>query len=304
MSTAIQFRRMNVANGPYINADMISADYNEGLIMFSAIGYDTAIKEVAGNMVRNTSIYINSMGSFTTGAAKKYEVYKTKDAKSDYAHVIAMKKDEINPDGRFALYFVLRNSDPSDLNDPTTYTEELKDAFFNKVYQNTPVPLLKEWVPYLMKELYNGRHLRKATRTFHVPGSEFTTYILRTDNSRIFTLVSDGLRRGFINVNGSNSVSETMSEVVGMDDYLNAYSGILADRIQNSFQPKFVPGESEYNDNLKVFSDYTSYKGVDLYEAQKAVMQASSNNLDKNGISFIIGEMGTGKFIAVLRRDS
>lgn len=301
---SIEFKRLTVGNSPYVSANMFCGDYRIGLVMFSALGFDTSIKEVVAQVNRANNVYCEGLGSHNTGGSDKFEVYRSKDGASDYSHVICIRKDTVSDNGVITSTFVMDKELNFNLMDQKDYTEDFLNAFYQKLYEATPTPIIPEWSSYLAHQLASRGQLFKASRYFATEGTEYTAFIIRLTAESLFEIVSNGLKRGDIQVNGSNRSSSEMKAVEGMDQYLEAFSGILADKIQTSFEPKFVPGKGTYNENLQTFSDYVSYRGVDLYDAQKAVMQASSNNLDKNDVSFIIGEMGTGRMTAVLGRNS
>ena len=67
---------------------------------------------------------------------------------------------------------------------------------------------------------------------------------------------------------------------------------MLAEKIQNKFAPKFTPGTDTYSQYLYNIDDYMHHKGIELYEAQMAVIESTARNWNINKHSIIIGEMG------------
>ena len=120
-------------------------------------------------------------------------------------------------------------------------------------------------------------------------------YKLVGSQQLIKDIVRQGLSAGIININGSNSPSVMLQEGTGLNDYLSLFGSMLANKIQSKFKPKFVPGTDNYGNYLLNLDDYIHHKGIELYAAQMAVIQASANNFDVNKHGFIVGEMGSGK---------
>ncbi|PTY93044.1 DEAD/DEAH box helicase [Heyndrickxia sporothermodurans] len=300
----MQLRKVNVGNGPYANANIACHDPSTSQIVFlSLISYDGTIKAITKEINRRNSVYVERIGNFGT-SYKSYEIVKTKDQESDYAHAVIYKKDEVTTDrsGNESLNAYLYTKLPDRFNiadaihSNADLPQELLDAVYDKLYAHTPVPLIRDWMSYITRALVNNGSIREL-RCFKPEDTNFKVYKLNVRFSTMFQIVSQGLQNQAINVNGTNQASPEMADISGLDSYLNSFTGILADQIQRSFTPKFTPGVDAYNENLQVFDDYAAYRGLKLYEAQKAVIQSASNNLDKNNVSFIIGEMGSGKTI-------
>ena len=84
---------------------------------------------------------------------------------------------------------------------------------------------------------------------------------------------------------------DLMDSVNGLDSYLNIFGEILAERIQQSFTPKFDPNKDEYDTWVNYYDDSCYHAGIELYNAQKACIQSSVNNLKVNKATFVIAEM-------------
>lgn len=300
----LQLRKVNVGNGPYANANIACTDPSTGQIVFlSLISYDGTIKSITKEINRRNSVYIERMGNFGT-SYKSYEIIKTKDQESDYSHAVIYRKDEVTEDrsGNEYLNAYIYTKLPDDFRltdciyNNAELPKELLESVYDKLYLHTPAPLIREWMDYIVRALVNNGSIREL-RCFKPEGENFKVYKLYIRFKTIFDIISQGLQNRVINVNGTNEVSPEMQDINGLDSYLNSFTGILTDQIQRSFRPKFTPGVDEYSERLQIFDDYATYKGLKMYEAQKAVVQSASNNLDKNNVSFIIGEMGSGKTI-------
>ena len=109
-------------------------------------------------------------------------------------------------------------------------------------------------------------------------------------------IIQNGLRNGIINIEGSNKPSEILPNISGLNDYLSSFGEILAEKIQTSFKPKFVPGEDKYDAFTNYVDDYIfDEANIEIFEAQKSVVQAVVNDLRDNDATFMIAEMGAGK---------
>lgn len=47
-----------------------------------------------------------------------------------------------------------------------------------------------------------------------------------------------------------------MKAIEGLDGYLNTFSDVLAEKVQNSFIPRFIPNQNNYSQELLDFIDY------------------------------------------------
>ena len=109
-------------------------------------------------------------------------------------------------------------------------------------------------------------------------------------------IIQRGLRLKTINIKGNNEPSPILAEIRGLNDYLNSFGEILAEKIQTAFKPKFVPGEDEYDTFTNYVDDFMyNEANIELFEAQKSVIQAVVNDLKTNDATFMIAEMGSGK---------
>ena len=98
-----------------------------------------------------------------------------------------------------------------------------------------------------------------------------------------------------VNINGTTEKSDIIDCVDGLDSYLNIFGDTLAERIQNSFVPKYNPESNEFDQYVNNYDDSCYHHGIELYKAQKATIQAAVENLKVNDVTFVIGEMGCGK---------
>lgn len=111
----------------------------------------------------------------------------------------------------------------------------------------------------------------------------------------IIEILSDGIRNGDISVSEVKETSDTIKNVTGLDSYLENYKEVLAEKIKENFVPMFNPDTDTYSKELNELADYVDYiGGLNLYDAQRGVIETTYRTLKKQKSVFIIGSMGTG----------
>lgn len=292
--TTKNFNRITLTemNGS-IYTDTLLVDFNNGsLLMFASMvlsKVDTKLLERAIN--KSNSIYIESLRRYATTAGQKYTIIKKSMSNSDYNHVIVYRKDKTEQ----------LNDDKNELYDFCFYTKEdideteAKRKLYDKLYELTPVPLLEDWMPLLFARLQHLKYLKELrTITIHNP-ARIKGYRLVVSKDQLKNIVTGMLSSGMININNTSEKSEVIDMVEGLDSYLNIFGDILAERIQNSFVPKYDPSSNNYSTYVNNYDDSCYHNGIELYKAQKATIQASVENFKTNNVTFVIGEMGCGK---------
>lgn len=283
----MNFRKISVGNKASVNSDIIVVDRYTGVLVFvSAVGYVTAIKDMSKDINYNNNVYIPNAGSYKT-IAFGYNVETRKTTDSDFVHLVASRKDSVIKDAtqeeRLVSYVYSRNQ------------EELFDMIYDKLYKHMSVPLLREWMPVLAANMQSLGYIRELNVIHGYDDKPFSAYALNLSKTNLIDLVTGGLKNNRFDINGTTEVSRVMQETSGLDSYLNTFGELLASRIQESFVPKFTPGQDEYSQTVHDFDDACYGAGIEIFEAQKAVVQASVNNFKKSNVTFIIGEMGSGK---------
>lgn len=273
---------------------------NGELVFVSVSGYNSIITEISRELNKRGTGYLQGYGRFSVGY-KEYEVFKSKDANSDYAHLVAYKKDKtrVEKDQRETVLVncFIEMENEANLRNIVGYQgipDVLADAVYNKLNKFTPVPLLKEWSKYITYELSSRRHLR-MNRVVKQKDSKMYSYNINVPVENLYAIIKKGFDEGVLKVNGCEEVSDIMQSVQGIDSYLNPLSQQLTDVIENSFKSKFNPAVDTYSEGTKLFNDYSSYKGLNLYNAQLNVIESSARNLHKSKSSLIIAEPGSGK---------
>ena len=268
--------------------------YSNDLLYLSFVGYKTAVDQVYASIMKQSEQCLVKAGYYGTCYKRKYYNYvmeTTKQANSDIVHATIFLKDKYNMnknDEEFTLYLYVKALDPNK-------DARLKELLYDKLSKYCSVPVLPEWIDHIYSYMTNNNHLRKAETYMLNNVEEIEVYRVLSNQTMIKNIISEGLREGDLNINGSNEPSVMLTEDTGLNDYLSLFGSLLANKIQQKFEPKFVPGSHKFSPYLNTLDDYIHHKGIELYAAQLAVIQANANNFNKNKHGFIVGEMGSGK---------
>lgn len=271
-----------------ILADTVVVDRSTNeVVFFSAISYNTLINVSIKELNKNNSIYCSNVGYVRT-AKQGYEIETKKQSENDYTHMVGYAKNKIvyKEDGSEDIRLYIFCKDKS----------ELSNKIFNLASKYSSIPILEEWKDYLTESLMDAFRINELTVRTKYDEIPFKAYCVFFDKKCIKTIIQEGLQTQEINIKGSNNPSAVMSNIKGLNDYLNSFGETLAEKIQTAFKPKFVPGEDKYDTYATYIDDYI-YKnaGIELFEAQKSVVQAVVNDLKVNDSTFLIAEMGSGK---------
>ena len=243
----------------------------------------------------------------------KYEVEKYKDHQSKLSHMIVFKKPLTKPvendnemsstylmveheENEFEPYRYIRYSQNEDMSIP----EDIKDRIYDTLADYTGLPVVEDWKDFLADFAVRNRDIStvRVEKIGHTKETQknFRIYHFSFRPADYASAISTGLREQRIAVNESNTASAESLEISGMDSYLNVYSIQLAEKIQENFKPKFDPSRERYDKKLDWFEKHAQSNGLNPYPAQKAVMQAVSNNMKQNDVSIIVGEMSAGVY--------
>jgi len=272
-------RKMQIVNDNVFCSMAAKSHQDNDLICASLIAYNNIINNVVNNINKGTNVYLKGFG-YSKAVAKQYNIVKEKQANSDFTHVILYKKDLIKDDF-MKLYFYIQDA------------EHKVEHIYNKLYKNSSTPMLKEWSLYIIKELEQGYYLKQC-QTFDID-NKMKVYTLSINQNGITNIITKGLRTSEISINSQNNNLSAMNKITGLDSYLNTFSEVLATKIQQSFIPKFIPDESEIDEEVKIYDDYCYDEDIVLYDAQISTIQSTVNNLKTNNVTFVVGEMGSGK---------
>ena len=285
----MNFKRLSIGNYPSLLADTIVVDRAAGELVFaSVIGYSTTVQTSLKELkTPNLHCYVPGAGNYRTSRSG-YSIETKKDMNSDYLHGIFYVKDKINykEDGTEEIDIYLYS----------TTSEELTDKLFAKIYKYSSVPVLEEWKGYLLEHLRGRNRLRELTVISKEERAPFSVHRAHFNKNDIKNIVQMGLQDGELKIMGSNRRSPVLETITGLNDYLANFGETLAEKIQSSFKPKFIPGEDKYDSYTNFVDDFMYHEAdIELFEAQKSVIQATVNNLKVNDATFVIAEMGSGK---------
>lgn len=286
----MDFKKINIGNIPtHFNSDLIIIDRRTyELIFCSLIGYSTILNDALKEL-KNASVncYVRGLGSYKTSKLG-YNVQTKKDMNSEYQHSIFFTKDKVN--------YLEDGTEEIDLFIYSTTEEDLLEKLYAKLSKHSSVPILKEWISYIKENLIIENKLSELYVYGTNTSINFKAYRLYIKKDDLTTIILNGLKEKNINIKGSNEPSRILENITGLNDYLNLVGETLANKIQNSFRPKFIPGEDEYDKFTNNIDDYIyDEANIELFEAQKSVIQAVVNNMKVNDATFLIAEMGAGK---------
>ena len=261
-------------------------DRNE-FVFISMIGFNTTSKDIVKILNKDKDRYFISMKNKKWGysSSEKYKTISKKTGNSDYVHTILYQDDKVvvnqsKEDYTFYIY--------------TTKDKNLEDVIFEKLKRYSSVPLLDEWKSFIKRRLA----LEGAILELSIYGTkdDMNAYKIFCNKRMLIDIISDGLKTKEINIKGNNNPSVLLPDINGLNDYLEMFGESLAKKIQTSFKPKFVPGEDEYDPYVNDIDDYIHDKNhIELFEAQKSMIQAITNNWKINKSTILSGEMGAGK---------
>ena len=285
----MSFNRISVGTLNTMYTDLIFVDRATSELIFgSVISYSTimnmSFKEL---QTKGLHCYIPGLGTHRT-VRNGYDYEMKKDGISDYAHGIFYAKDKVEymEDGSEHIHvFIYSNSD-----------KELCDKLFDKVSKYSSIPVLKEWKAYILDKLSRNNKVRRMYKFTTIEDDTSRCHRAIFNKEDIKEIVKEGLKTKAINIAGNNNPSPILSNITGLNDYLNCFGEILAEKIQTSFKPKFIPGEDSYDTYTNFVDDFMYHEAnIELFEAQKSIIQSVVNNLKVNDSTFVIAEMGSGK---------
>ena len=264
--------------------------YSQDLLFVSVVGYKSMIDEIV-RMFNNPNEAFNVRCKGSTMYKRRgarYVIESSKCSNSDIINAVIFLKDyyKVQASGEeWTMYFYLKESEDIEA--------RIKELLLDKLIKYSSVPVLPEWIDYLYTVMEDD--FVECYHIFLTGVDKVLCCRLHGDQDYVKRLITEGLSNGSININGSNEPSVMLEETTGLNDYLSLFGSMLANKIQQKFKPKFVPGEDIYSNHLLTIDDYIHCKGVELYTAQMAVIQANANNFNVNKHGFIVGEMGSGK---------
>ena len=264
---------------------------SDELAFASFVGYKTAIDSVHQLITRtNEQLVVRGSGcSCYKRRGLQYVMETNRNANTDIVHATVFLKDcyKVQELGEeWTMYMYVKANDPNK-------EARIKELLLDKLNKYSSVPILPEWIDYIYLAVEDD--MRMLQTTMLEGQQEIEVYKLSGNQDYIKNIISQGLKSRCININGSNESSIMLDSNTGLNSYLSLFGSMLANKIQQKFKPKFIPGTDSYDNYLHNLDDFIHHKGVELYAAQLAVIQASANNFNVNKHGFIVGEMGSGK---------
>lgn len=289
----IQLKKLSIGKNQSIFYDTIVVDSRAGCFVFgSFVENDKVLKINQLEINRKSSIYVQSFYNYYSSKGK-YDCERKKASNSDFGHLVVNKRDNVeyfNDDEILECYIYVKNYENK---------TEFFNKLFDKLYANTAIPLLEKWIPYISGELFANNYLNELTIDTIYNKNPFECYKLAVSKKQLLEIVQQGIKNKLIFIDESYENSDLMNFIDGLDSYLNVFGEIFAEKIQKSFHPKFDPNKDEYTEWVNNYDDSCYHNGIELYKAQKATIQASVNNLEKNNVTFLIGEMGVGSLVCI-----
>lgn len=282
-------KHLSICNLSNLNCDTVFVDTNRNTVaFFSVVSHVTLLKASIKRINEEAKPYCYMRECGTVKLERKgYNIETKRQSNGDYLHAVGYLKDKISEmdNGLTSLTGYIYYTDEEDRN----------NKIYNKIYKNFSVPMLAEWKDYIVEKLINSNNiytLECITSRDEVP---FRCAGLYITEGKIEEIITSGLKQREIHVNNSNEPSMLMDSINGLDDYLNVFGETLASKIQQSFVPKFIPGQQPYTEFVNNYDDNVFGTGIEMYEAQKSTVQSAVNCLDTEDVAFVIGEMGSGK---------
>lgn len=287
---AVKLKRLSVGKLSFIYYDTIVYDEHESKLIYgSFVANDKDLRDNYMELNKKNSIYLESKRRYVSVDGTKYDCEKKRQSNSDFGHMIINRRDSIeqlNDNNELLISYIYIYSE-----------QEMFDKLYNKLYEQTSIPMLKEWMPYLCTQFVNNNFLRHLAIDTIYEQNLFECYKIQISKKQLQEIITEGIKSHEINIENCTQNSDIINLVTGLDEYLNIFGDTLAYKIQQSFIPKFVPEKDTYTQYTDYFDKYCASKNLYLYDAQKSVIQASVNNLNKNNINFIVAEMGSGSFL-------
>jgi hypothetical protein len=268
----------------------------------SIYGLDDDIKQLASYFKSNHVVEL-PYGKMNTSLCTVLSEYV-----DGYGHLIIMEQEDNKSVFKTVVHDTFRFRLPFYLKEPMLrivdgneskkeFTEEAQRALYTRIKEETDIPCIYEWMPYLMNELRGKIYVVSDYIGYRNEKTQIYCYILSATFNDIVRIISTGIRIGKISIHAEKSgCSEEINNVQGLDDYINYFSKELAEKVQNSFVPLFDPSKEQYDPKVLNFDMSSLYRSdIKLFNAQKAIITASARNLRTNRSSIICGDMGTGQ---------
>lgn len=300
MSITLTMPKANRGHNIVINS-AICYRYGSKLLYLSAMATAKDIRLLEQTIKRRERIRIGSY-TYEGKDLNDIEIKTQRIPGYHYTQLVAYKKDDIDPNSNIIRAYIYY-TDPNDPYvqercdlDAETILDEFPsviDDVYNKINEITAIPIMKGWMPYIIEKI--GANIIEEYRSSYDCDTPSCAVEVTINKNLLIDTISNGLREKRIFIKKDAVTSEKIQESDRLDVYLNNFAVKLASKIDANFAPLFTPNKDTYGKRLKDIKEYNSYMGqLDLYDAQKAVIEAIDRCLDKNKRVLLVGEMGVG----------
>lgn len=273
-SATIGFKTCYYTDGFY-------ADAAHELVFGSFYAYSNQIDLIFKN--RSKQEIAISSNRLTIPSFENYHVERYLDPATDLCHTVLLKKDVFNNEQKNFVFYLLSEEEPS------------HQDFFKKINHLTSIPLMEEWGDYIYSRLTASGQISRCSIEA-ATHDNLQLWQCASSDVQILNIITTGLENRYITIDASRPASN-LETGVRLDTYLTQASDDLIERVQEKFSPRFNPVQGQYRQALLDFEDwcYNSGDGIQLFDAQKALIESGCRCLSKEHRLFTVGEMGTGK---------
>lgn len=235
------------------------------------IGPDSAVKAVVSALLLGSEVKVHLPGRPVTALRlREGTQYRGSARSGDLVHALFLHPDVL---------------------DSTAWEEDPDQALFRVLCRLSPVPLLREWMPWLRSALEREGDLKERGIYGRFPSPSWRVSL---SPWRIESLVRRGLEEGELCVPGAvakggagGASNGRLALVESLDDYLLAFGPALAARVVAAC-PSLHQAQDPLDPRLQ-----------DLvrrpFPAQAHVAQGVCKALRRRRSAFLVGEMGCGK---------
>jgi len=167
------------------------------------------------------------------------------------------------------------------------WDDDLEGALWAFLRAESPVPVLREWVPEIARLARSRGWLQRLDSW----GRDGVSAWLMYDNlpSALGKLVSREVQRGsFAFPGGSGPASPTLSGLKGLDEYLKMYGPALGRQVVRAYRPLYDPASEE--PDRRVWGLLRR-----PYRAQADAVEGLVRLLRERRSGLVVGECGVGK---------
>lgn len=305
----MQSHKVNIDNHVLSIYSNLYVHHGNDLIFANIIGTERDIK-IFQQKLRDRKKHIirfHYYSSCTVDSIKNYKTEKYKDKVSGLTQLVIKRKGNSSIATGHIEDFLFVNTikepeynyeyryDSPDVYHYNDIPEELIEKTFALLKDHSSIPLLEEWKKYLVDELLYSSNIRK-NRKWQSPSlkKDLTCYRINLSDQEVLQIIEKGLENRVITMKGART-SDELRNITGMNEYIESFATQLTKKIQENFTPKFDPKTGTFDKKVDYFFKHCQSRRLNFYHAQKSTIQAVVNNLRKNDVTLMVGEMSSGK---------